>query len=231
MPTEILDCPTCSCSVAAELVQTYQQSVDDGFERYLISLFRCPRCSDPFLTRRMEVGHDEYLQTPIYDAATRLFPTSVTVDAAVVPRTLASSFDEARKCFQGSAFTATAIMCRRTIEGLCTEHNAVGRNLQTRLQALKTAGVIDSRLFDWADALRLAGNDAAHDVRETTTDEDARDLLEFTRAILEYVYTYTAAFQRFMARRAARAATAAPAAPAAAPNSGGSSGGQHGSTP
>ena len=34
--------------------------------------------------------------------------------------------------------------------------------------------------------------------------EDARDLLEFTKAILEYVYTFRQRFEAFQKRRAAR---------------------------
>ncbi len=48
----------------------------------------------------------------------------------------------------------------------------------------------NNRLFEWADALRIAGNEAAHDVKVTTSKEDARDILELTNALLEYVFTF-----------------------------------------
>ena len=38
--------------------------------------------------------------------------------------------------------------------------------------------------------------------------EDARDLLDFTRALVEYIFTFTENFKKFTERRAARKAKA-----------------------
>jgi hypothetical protein len=64
--------------------------------------------------------------------------------------------------------------------------------------------LIDGRLYDWADELRVAGNEAAHDVMSQTSGEDARDLLELTEAIVEYVFIYRDRLERFLQRRRAR---------------------------
>ena len=57
------------------------------------------------------------------------------------------------------------------------------------------------RLFNWADALRMQGNEAAHDVNVTISAQDARDLVEFAHALLEYVFTFSEKFEAFQARR------------------------------
>ncbi len=69
------------------------------------------------------------------------------------------------------------------------------------LKKLKDQGRIDDRLFEWSDVLRVAGNEAAHDVGVTITEADARDLLEFTNAILDYLFSYRDRFEQFKERR------------------------------
>ena len=55
-------------------------------------------------------------------------------------------------------------MCRKTLEGICVRHGVKERNLVKSLEKMKIDGIIDERLFEWADVMRHAGNDAAHDV-------------------------------------------------------------------
>ena len=98
-------------------------------------------------------------------------------------------------------------MCRRIIDGVAKYNEARGRDLKEKLLDLKSRGIIEARLHEWADhVLRQLGNDAAHDPNVEITKDDANDALEFTKAILEYVYVFDAAFQRFKERRAATSA-------------------------
>jgi Domain of unknown function (DUF4145) len=61
--------------------------------------------------------------------------------------------------------------------------------------------MIDERLFEWSDALRVVGNEAAHGVG-LSIDQDAKDTLEFTNAILDYIFSYRDRFEQFKKRRA-----------------------------
>jgi hypothetical protein len=96
-------------------------------------------------------------------------------------------------------------MCRKTLEGICGELNITARNLAAALKEMKDKGIIESRLYEWADALRISGNEAAHDVGIVITAQDARDNLEFTNAILEYVFTFQDKFEQFKRRRTSKA--------------------------
>jgi hypothetical protein len=53
----------------------------------------------------------------------------------------------------------------------------------------------------WANALRVAGNEAAHDVSHNISRIDAQNLLEFTEAILDYIYVFKRKFEAFQQRR------------------------------
>jgi hypothetical protein len=95
-------------------------------------------------------------------------------------------------------------MCRKALEGICSEHGVKERNLAASLKAMKDQGQIDERLFEWSDSLRMVGNEAAHGVGLTIVQPDAKDVLEFTNAILDYLFSYRDRFEKFKARRAAR---------------------------
>jgi hypothetical protein len=45
------------------------------------------------------------------------------------------------------------------------------------------------------------GNEAAHGVGTTVSKQDARDLLDFTTAIIDYLFSYRDQFEKFRTRR------------------------------
>lgn len=188
----ILECTACGALVNAEELYSYVRSTNDAFD-YNYILLKCPRCERPFL-----VDDDEHFGTM------RLYPPADDRVNPALPEPLKNAYKEAVACFKAKAYTATAIMCRKTLEGICVEHAAKGGNLVKMLKDLKDKGVIENRLFEWADALRISGNEAAHDVNVTTSGEDARDILEFTNALLEYVFTFRDKFEEFKKRRSSK---------------------------
>lgn len=133
----------------------------------------------------------------------QLYPTVRGGAIHGTPESVRRSFVEAVRCFeQGAAHTATALMCRRTLEVVSKEHGARSGDLKQKLDALRAKGVIDQTLLDWATELRMLGNEAAHGDGEVSR-QDAKDALEFTEAMLSYIYTYQQSFDLFKRRRAA----------------------------
>lgn len=158
------------------------------------ALVACPRCNHPMLAYT-----DDSMEQ--FDFL-RLYPPMDRNLHSSVPNSIQEAFTEARTCFRAKAFTAAAIMCRKTLEGICTAHGVKSGTLAAELQKLKEKGIIESRLFEWAEELRTIGNEAAHDVAFSASREDARDTLEFTEALIEYVFTYRDKFEEFKKRRA-----------------------------
>jgi len=95
-------------------------------------------------------------------------------------------------------------MSRKCLEAVCKILGAKGRDLNARLGELHEAGHIDSRLLDWAHQVRLIGNEAAHDIDVPVTKQDARDVLDFTEAIMIYVFSLTKRFESLKRRRTER---------------------------
>ena len=93
------------------------------------------------------------------------------------------------------------MMCRKSLEALCAEFGATGRNLKEKIEKLSNEEKVDSRLAKWADQLRLLGNDAAHGLASDISSEDARDGIHFVEAILENVFVLERRFREFCDRR------------------------------
>lgn len=169
-------------------------------DKYSVAL--CRRCNGPFLVREAIYGllGEEATMTD----KNVLYPVAPGLNLEGLPDPLARSLAQARRCYSTTLYDACAVMCRRVLEALCETLSADGRSLAQRLAELKDNGHIDARLLSWADGVRLVGNEAAHDVDTAVSAVDARDILEFTEALLMYVVTLDAKFRSFEIRRRER---------------------------
>ena len=222
MPTEsplptIFECRACQSSVIAKGVGVYTQLRDEDGEETQVGMFKCQKCAAPFLaTRNGYLEHDPHEgYFTAWHGWTLLYPSIPTLPKEV-PEHIRLGYREAALCFNSGSNTATAIMGRRTIEAICLERWATKSSLAKMVKELRERGVIAPQLLEWADQLRYVGNDAAHNVDEFISREDAQDVLEFVRAIVEYVYVFTHAFDRFKERRQRQAER--PAATSAEPD-------------
>lgn len=125
-----------------------------------------------------------------WDEPIRAFPPRDREVDPSVPKDIARAFTEARTCFRAKAFTAATIMCRKTLEGVCSMRGVKSPGpLKAQLKKLKDNGTIESRLFEWAKELRTIGSDAAYGFGPIISPKDAHDTLEFTEALIEFVFT------------------------------------------
>jgi hypothetical protein len=86
------------------------------------------------------------------------------------------------------------------LEGVCKAQGASGPNLNAKLEVLQKSGTIDTRMIRWAHGIRLIGNEAAHDVDAVVSQEEARDVLDFTEALLIYIFELNHRFAVFSER-------------------------------
>lgn len=205
-----LFCPQCNILVSARVRATAMGSVTEevasmiGPEDSLYAALRyelalCGRCSGPFLveTRSYEVP-GEFTSD---DRQRVLFPMARPAVTEGVPLTAARAYDQAARSFQAGLYEPCAIMCRKCLEALCVELQASGRTLKAKLDDLQKKGVIDTRLLEWADQLRVVGNDAAHDLDLVIDKDDARDAIEFLEALFLYTFSLGKRFEAFVLRR------------------------------
>ncbi len=110
-----------------------------------------------------------------------------------------NTFQEAITCHANNCFAASAIMIRKTLEEICKDREATGKNLCNRLQDLGAKIVIPKELIEGMQELRLLGNDAAHIESNTFSEIGKKEVeisIEFTKEILKAVYQYESLLEK-----------------------------------
>ncbi len=196
---KIIECPYCESRVAADVIAKRDYGVsEDNDVPTCIFFLECTLC------HRTMIGHSHLVQVDYdewdYDNPKRLWPEEKKNLDWSIPKAVRNSIEEATKCYKATAYSACAVMCGRSIEALCKEHGAKNWQLAKGVKELKDKGIIDGRLFDWSEALRDRRNIGAHATEEDISKEDARDVLDFTVAICEYVYVLSDKYEKFKKR-------------------------------
>jgi hypothetical protein len=199
-------CPQCNRPVIMKVHGRWTAFPDPEGLPQEWSAAECPECRQATLYLREHIGGplndgwDDYWQA---------YPPQARKMSSAVPRNLRKDHEEARGCLQGRLYTAAAIMARRILEGICVDRGYTSGDLFNRLKKMRDDGVIDARLYEWADAGRQVGNEGAHASGVTVSREDAEEVLRFVEALLDYLYVFQVRFDEFKSRRDAEKAARA----------------------
>lgn len=202
----LVACATCDATVDAKVVGSVEvNSTDDFMDNVRYTLLACPRCNQPVLVSQGAEVWEEAGKWELKweDTPVRVFPNPDRRADLRLPTPLRDCFQEALDCNRARLFQAAALMCRKTLEGLCQLKGADG-GLAMGLRQLHEKGIIEKRLFEWAQALREDGNLAAHELEARVTREDAGHIVDFTEAILEYVFILSDKFGEYQQLRSKR---------------------------
>jgi hypothetical protein len=120
-----------------------------------------------------------------------------------IPAEIRDEFEEAQRGIDGKNYRSALVMVRRVLEGTCKDQGATARTLAASLKQLESQGKIDGMLGEWADMLRIAGNEGAH-FGSAPSREDAVDALQFAEALLDHLYVLRKRFEEFKQRRPAK---------------------------
>jgi hypothetical protein len=115
-----------------------------------------------------------------------VWPQTITLHHSV-PQRIRDVYEEATRIKQ-RAPNAFANQIRRSLEALCNDRGAAGRDLKDKLRQLSERGEIPSVLAEMTDVLRLFGNLGSHDDEVSVGPEYVGIIDDFFRAIVEYVY-------------------------------------------
>lgn len=121
-------------------------------------------------------------------------PSTIDFDPKDVPANIVASFDEALRCHSVGCHMAAALLVRRTLEEVCQNKGATGKDLKDRIADLKGKIVVPDELFQAMDELRLLGNDAAHIEAKSydkVSSEEIEVAIEFTKEFLKALYQYS----------------------------------------
>jgi uncharacterized protein (UPF0332 family) len=162
-------------------------------------LVQCPSCKEPIFCQAYNQSED--FSEWHWGTAERLWPVpSDRQLPAAIPLIAAKDIKDAQKCLHHGIYSAAVVLCGRALEYLIrekTEEKMIARGLK----ALVDSGIIDKKLYEWADALREERNLGTHATGQEVTKENAEDILDFTIAIYNYVYTLTNKYEQYKARK------------------------------
>jgi hypothetical protein len=117
------ECKNCQATVDAAVVGSYDALDEEIGNPVKFTLAKCPRCEAPLLLAQDDFGNG-------WDDPARLFPPRDDLVGWAIPEKIRNAYVEAVRCFNTKAFTASAIMCRKTLEGVCQQHGISASNLK-----------------------------------------------------------------------------------------------------
>jgi hypothetical protein len=148
------------------------------------------------------LGHLFLVLTPDGTVIRSYPPELLDFDATDLPAGVTKALQEAVTCHAAECYAAAAIMVRKTLEEVCADQEAEGKDLKKRIEALGEKIVIPTELIEGMDELRVLGNDAAHveaRVYDSIDREEVETAIEFAKEILKATYQYSSLLDRLRA--------------------------------
>lgn len=224
----INDCPRCLAKRVTFSVMSHTVVEVNGWQNRIEAFCICRHCklSSTFLlyekdvrtlNQIVEAGGFAKINLSINHLFNDQGHVSLKDRASVIapehlPAPIKEVFDEGAKCMAVGCFNAGGTMFRLCLD-MATKsfmpetndnglNSKVRRSLGLRLDWLFDTHVLPRGLEELAACVKEDGNDGAHE--GTLTKTDAEDLLDFTVALLERLYTEPATLKLAQERRAAR---------------------------
>lgn len=186
-----------NCGTATSFYLYNPDEFERGGKKEYFHFATCEMCGAPGVFLRTDLDEDP---EPRFN---RIFPESRNALSCSLPPSVERSYAEVLTCEEASAPLACVVMVGRTLEAACKEHFSTqkGITIFKGIQQLYEEGLISEQLKEWADELRVLRNIGAHAVTEDVSPVDAREAVNFLRAILENLYDLGPRFNEFKTRR------------------------------
>lgn len=229
----VADCPRCGATkITFDLHKATIVGVKYDWQRWYEAFCVCRHCArstifvlaesgineqkvvNKFGLERVPSAANDYVRVERYISA-KDRPSAPPPEH--IPGGICSVFAEGATCLSADCFNAAGTMFRLCVDlstsGLLPEQDVNGLNAKTRrslglrLTWLLDQGLLPEALRDLSHCIKEDGNDGAH--AGTLNKADAEDLLDFTTALLERLYTEPRRLELAKERRTARRTPAA----------------------
>lgn len=174
------------------------QSLVENTEWYL---FRCPVCGNPVLVSVYGCSGmpEEFEEVSVE------YP-KIDICYEGVPTNIKNAFESAVKT-KGIDKAICLLSLRRTLEMICKDKNAVGRDLETKINNLIEAKVLPGMMTDAYWIVRQNGNDAAHADDVHFTEYEVQEAIKYVAIIIDYLYSLPVRMSKLKRRIEKRKAT------------------------
>ena len=226
----VSDCPRCNAKrMTFDLISYISTGIDYGWRHWYEAFCICRKChgATVFTLKEKEIWVFDALEKKPLHAQTRGANDLVDIDGYIsikdfgqisppefLPEKIERVFREGSKCLSVDCHNAAGSMFRLCID-LTTKsmlpetdenglNSKIRRNLGLRLPWLFQNAILPNSLQDLSTCIKEDGNDGAHD--GSLTKEESEDLLDFTTALLERIYTEPERLRLAQERRNSRRA-------------------------
>lgn len=171
-------CARCHGSRSHELLSRYEDESDwdENHVTILYMILRCLGCHS--ISFRKEINdfeqggpdpEDDGVWMP--DTTVSVYPRSIDgyheiAEGWLIPELVRRIHEQSLLAIREDAGILAGLGLRATIEAVCNDLNITGSNLERRITALSTQGLISKKDAERLHAIRFLGNDAAHDIKE-----------------------------------------------------------------
>lgn len=190
----LLYCAHCEKTVAGKVKHSWTRRPREKDQARKFTVLECSDCLCPMVVVQRLLANGSWSDPDL------ITPSEREVDYRL-PKNIRVCFSEALGCFKHGLYQATAIMCRKALEGMCRSQLSRFRNLYDGIQQLHRTGIIDQIFHKWANSLREDGNLAAHDIEIRVSKTNAEHMLDFTEGVLDYVFIMREQFDRYQKQR------------------------------
>lgn len=155
---------------------------DTGESRIRAWIFICHHCSRP----------------SFFDDDGRQSPGIIFGEAVqdVSDPSVAGMYEEARRAYSASAYTAAVLCCRKLLMHIAVSKGAkAGDSFVSYVEYLSSQNYVPPDARPWVDHIRTKGNEANHEI-QMATKEDAEDLISFSEMLLKVIFEFPAAVRK-----------------------------------
>lgn len=163
-------------------------------EPSIYTVVRCETCKELLVYSEM-YAFAEQSETYFGNLA---FPAQFALSKGV-PEKVKRTYHEAVKV-KNISHMAFVVLARRTLEEICHEKKAKGKNLAEKLSNLAAEGEIPKTLAEASTLIRLVGNAGAHASENEITIFHVWAIDDFIKAIIEYLYVAPQKIEDFRLR-------------------------------
>lgn len=199
-----LNCPHCSAysGITAISIPRFEFLVRFKPEKVGI-VYRCDSCNHPIF---LEFRVSSYGTLPsrifLSEDFEEIEKPTETFDFSYLEEKVADDFREALTCYTNLCLNAFAAMCRRTVQSVCSDLGADGKDrVLKQLKDLKEMAEIDDETFTVLKQIIIDGHDGAHPHLPILNKDRASILLELIKDVLYQLYIRKGKLQKAMQLR------------------------------
>jgi len=209
-PTHVFDkhftlrCPHCGAVANLSAVSIPRYEYLERFRPKKTGVaYRCDACNSPVFLRfsiaKYDVGNHRIVLGEEFEVVER---PREQFEFNYLTGEVKADFAEALDCYANGSLNAFAAMCRRTVQSMCSDLGAKGKDrVLSQLQDLKATAEIDDETFTSLSQVVVDGHDGAHPHLPKLNEGRAAVLLELMKDVMYQVYVRKAKLQEAMALR------------------------------